>query len=151
MQQMLAAHTTNQLLRERAWAPFVWGMENMPMGRDEMLGMLLGMLAAKGRQEALLGSDLVPVREAFAVAAFHAGLAERVDRLSELLGHDTVLYGHGYGAVELRSLMIRREWPSFIDRKALSVQLHRILDIAEGGLYHALSHPVHPRHSSQAE
>ena len=76
-----------------------------------------------------------PVREAFAVAAFHAGLAERVDRLSELLGHDTVLYGHGYGAVELRSLMIRREWPSFIDRKALSVQLHRILDIAEGGLY----------------
>ena len=38
---------------------------------------------------------------------------------------DTILYGHGYGAVALRSLMIRREWPSFIDRKALSVQLHR--------------------------
>ena len=38
----------------------------MPMGRDEMLGMLLGMFAAKGRQEALLGSDLTPVRETFA-------------------------------------------------------------------------------------
>ena len=36
------------------------------MGRDEMLAMLLGMLAAKGRQEALLGSDLTPAREAFA-------------------------------------------------------------------------------------
>ena len=47
---------------------------------------------------------------------------------------DTILYGHGYGAVELRSLMIRRDWPSFIDRQALSVQLHRILDVAEEGL-----------------
>ena len=75
-----------------------------------------------------------PVREAFSSSAFHAGLAERVAKLSELLAGDTILYGHGYGAVELRSLMIRRDWPSFIDRKALSVQLHRILDVAEEGL-----------------
>ena len=75
-----------------------------------------------------------PVHEAFASAAFHAGLAERVARLAELLAGDTILYGHGYGAVELRSLMICRDWPSFIDRKALAVQLHRILDIAEEGL-----------------
>ena len=75
-----------------------------------------------------------PVREAFASAAFHAGLAERVDRLAELLEHDAVLYGHGYGAAELRGLMIRREWPSFVDRKALTVELHRILDLAEDGL-----------------
>ena len=75
-----------------------------------------------------------PAREAFAAAAFHAGLAERVDKLSGLLAHDTILYGHGYGAAELRGLTIRREWPSFIDRKALSVQLHRILDVAEEGL-----------------
>ena len=75
-----------------------------------------------------------PVREAFASAAFHAGLAERVTKLSDLLAGDTILYGHGYGAVELRSLMIRRDWPSFIDRQALSVQLHRILDVAEEGL-----------------
>jgi len=75
-----------------------------------------------------------PVREAFASAAFHAGLAERVTKLSDLLAGDTILYGHGYGAVELRSLMIRRDWSSFIDRQALSVQLHRILDVAEEGL-----------------
>ena len=75
-----------------------------------------------------------PVREAFASAAFHAGLVERVDKLAGLLAHDTILYGHGYGAAELRGLTIRREWPSFIDRKALTVQLHRILDLAEEGL-----------------
>ena len=75
-----------------------------------------------------------PMREAFAAAAFHTGLAERVDRLAELLAYDTVLYGHGYGAAELRGLTIRREWPSFIDRKALVVQLQRILDFAEEGL-----------------
>ncbi len=75
-----------------------------------------------------------PVREAFAAAAFHAGLAERVDKLAGLLEHDTILYGHGYGAEELRNLTIRREWPSFIDRKALTVQLHRIIDFAEEGL-----------------
>ena len=75
-----------------------------------------------------------PVREAFASAAFHAGLAERITKLSDVMAGDTILYGHGYGAVELRSLMIRRDWPSFIDRKALSVQLHRILDVAEEGL-----------------
>ena len=30
--------------------------------------------------------------------------------------------------------MVRREWPSFIDRKALTAQIHRILDLAEDGL-----------------
>ncbi|MBO7654170.1 MAG: glutamylcysteine synthetase [Kiritimatiellae bacterium] len=75
-----------------------------------------------------------PVREAFAPAAFHAGLAENVSALAELLAADTALYGHGYGAVELRGIMARRDWPSFIDRTALTVQLHRILDLAEDGL-----------------
>ena len=75
-----------------------------------------------------------PVRDAFAPAAFHAGLAENVSALAALLASDTVLYGHGYGAAELRGLMARRDWPSFIDRSALTVQLHRILDLAEDGL-----------------
>ena len=75
-----------------------------------------------------------PVREAFAPAAFHAGLAENVSALEALLAADTVLYGHGYGATELRGLMARRDWPSFIDRSALTAQLHRILDLAEDGL-----------------
>ena len=75
-----------------------------------------------------------PVRDAFAPAAFHAGLAENVSALASLLASDTVLYGHGYGAAELRGLMARRDWPSFIDRSALTAQLHRILDLAEDGL-----------------
>ena len=75
-----------------------------------------------------------PVRDAFAPAAFHAGLAENVSALEALLAADTVLYGHGYGATELRGLMARRDWPSFIDRPALTTQLHRILDLAEDGL-----------------
>ena len=75
-----------------------------------------------------------PVRDAFAPAAFHAGLAEDVPALADLLASDTSLYGHGYGAAELRALMSRREWPSFVDRGALAAQLNRILDLAEEGL-----------------
>ena len=75
-----------------------------------------------------------PVRDAFAPAAFHAGLAENVSALASLLASDTVLYGHGYGAAELRGLMAQRDWPSFIDRPALTAQLHRILDLTEDGL-----------------
>ena len=71
----------------------------------------------------------------FAPAAFHAGLAERVDALADLLASDTSLYGHGYGAAELRAIMSRREWPSFLDRDALATQLNCILDLAEEGLY----------------
>jgi hypothetical protein len=74
------------------------------------------------------------VQDAFIPAAFHAGLAECVDELADLLSTDTSLYGHGYGAAELRGIMARREWPSFIDRPALVAQLHRILDLSAKGL-----------------
>ena len=66
-----------------------------------------------------------PVRDAFAPAAFHAGLVENTSALAALLAADTVLYGHGYGAVELRGLMARRDWPAFVDR---------VLDLAADGL-----------------
>ena len=75
-----------------------------------------------------------PVRDAFAPAAFHAGLAENIPALAELLASDTSLYGHGYGAAELRAIMSRREWPSFVGRDALATQLNCILDLAEEGL-----------------
>ena len=75
-----------------------------------------------------------PVRDAFTPAVFHAGLAEEVPALAELLASDTSLYGHGYGAAELRAIMSRREWPSFVDRGALAAQLNCILDLAEEGL-----------------
>ena len=76
-----------------------------------------------------------PVSDAFAPAAFHAGLAEDLPALESLLADDTALYGHGYGAAELRALMSRREWPSFVNRDALAAQLNRILDLAEEGLH----------------
>lgn len=75
-----------------------------------------------------------PVRDAFAPAAFHAGLAERTSELAALLADDHVLYGHGHGAAELRALLCQAEWPSFIDRPSLTAQLHRIIDLAEEGL-----------------
>ncbi|MBR3085051.1 MAG: glutamylcysteine synthetase [Kiritimatiellae bacterium] len=75
-----------------------------------------------------------PVRDAFAPAAFHAGLMARLPELARLLAEDTSLYGHGFGSAELRDLMVRRKRPSFIDESALREQLHRILDIAEDGL-----------------
>ena len=75
-----------------------------------------------------------PAREAFAAAAFHAGLAGRITELADLLAEDAILYGHGYGAAELRSLMVRRDWPSFIDKNGLTAQLHRILDLAKDAL-----------------
>ena len=75
-----------------------------------------------------------PVRDAFASAAFHAGLMENLTAMAELLAADTALYGHGYGAAELRGLMSLRAWPSFVEHSALRAQLHRILDLAEEGL-----------------
>ncbi len=75
-----------------------------------------------------------PVREALASAALHAGLVERLSCLATLLAEDAALYGHGYGAAELRALMNRREWPSFVSRATLTAQLHRILALAESGL-----------------
>jgi gamma-glutamylcysteine synthetase len=75
-----------------------------------------------------------PVDAAFSHAAFHAGLAEELDALTELLDEDTVLYHHGFPASELRELLTHRTLPSFIDRKALSAKLLQILELAQSGL-----------------
>lgn len=75
-----------------------------------------------------------PVRDAFAPAAFHAGLAENLTRLEVFLGGDRSIYGHGYGAAEMRAILVRRDWPSFVDGKYLAKRLDRLLDIAEEGL-----------------
>ncbi len=75
-----------------------------------------------------------PVSEAMTVAAFHTGLAHQLDELEELLKSDTVIYSHGYSAKELADMLSRKELPAFIDKKALSQQLVKILDIAAKGL-----------------
>ena len=75
-----------------------------------------------------------PVRDAFAPAAFHVGLMEELPALVDFIQEDHSLYGHGFGAAELRTLLVRRDWPSFIGRTALTAQLQTLIDIAERGL-----------------
>ncbi len=75
-----------------------------------------------------------PVREIFALAAFHAGLIENVSQLSKLLNKDTVIYNHGYTPSELREIFNHRGLPNFVDSNALSKLLTKIIDLAKEGL-----------------
>lgn len=75
-----------------------------------------------------------PISDVMTVSAFHTGLAGRLSELGELLDSDKVIYSHGYNATELQSMLSARELPQFIDRRELSSQLIRILDIAASGL-----------------
>jgi gamma-glutamylcysteine synthetase len=79
-----------------------------------------------------------PLSDALSVAAFHLGLAEADNALSELdqvLAADHVLSGHGYSHVELRRLLVRRSWPDFIDLRKLQSLLLAVMEIAHRGLY----------------
>ena len=75
-----------------------------------------------------------PIADVFAHAAFHAGLAEEIDALAELLSQDTVLYQHGYTASELRELTTKRKLPVFVNPNDISEQLFWILELARTGL-----------------
>ena len=75
-----------------------------------------------------------PVRDAMTVAAFHAGLMERVEELDMLLREDREIYGRGFSPIELRAALNLAEWPSFLNRSALSELLIRVLDLAKAGL-----------------
>lgn len=76
-----------------------------------------------------------PVKDVFSHAVFHAGLSRKLDELTDLLEHDSVLYGHGYNASELRELLTYRKIPEFVDKKKLSAFLIQILEISEVGLH----------------
>ena len=75
-----------------------------------------------------------PVRDVMCVAAFHAGLMERVEELDRLLHEDREIYGRGYSPIELRAALNLAEWPAFLNRAALSELLIRVLDLAKAGL-----------------
>ena len=79
------------------------------------------------------GQDLVFVTIVLSVA-FHVGLMEELPALVDFIQEDHSLYGPGFGAAELRALLVRRDWPSFIGRTALTAQLQTLIDIAERGL-----------------
>ena len=75
-----------------------------------------------------------PIKDVMTVAAFHTGLSDKLDELSELLENDSVIYSHGYSPAELQDMLSKRELPNFIDRDGLKKQLSDILDIAVNGL-----------------
>ena len=75
-----------------------------------------------------------PVRDLMTVAAFHTGLMERLPQLTDRLNVDTTLYHKGYNASELRELLNRREFPSFLNKEEVSGLLTDVLDIAAEGL-----------------
>lgn len=46
-----------------------------------------------------------PLSEAMTVAAFHTGLKEKLSELKELVEKDTVIYSHGFSALELQDMV----------------------------------------------
>lgn len=75
-----------------------------------------------------------PVRDIMSVAAFHAGLAKKLDALDTLLSENDLISGCGFTVSELRRIFNSAVWPAFIDRAALSDLLMEVLDIAKAGL-----------------
>ena len=59
---------------------------------------------------------------------------EKLPELKTLIESDKYIYTHGYSPSELQDMLSRRELPPFIDKKGLSSQLVRILDLAAKGL-----------------
>ena len=75
-----------------------------------------------------------PVRDLMSVAAFHTGLMENLPALSERLEADTALYHKGYNPTELRQLLNRRAFPSFLKKSEVSSLLTDVLDLSAQGL-----------------
>ena len=75
-----------------------------------------------------------PICDSMTIAAFHAGLMEQIDELETLISNDTVLYGHGYNAKELRNFFTTSEIPSSINEDKLYDLAKEIVDICRKGL-----------------
>lgn len=75
-----------------------------------------------------------PIRDSMSVAAFHLGLKDKLDELSNLISDDEVIYHKGYTASELRKLFIQDELPAFVDKKDLCRLCKDVVDLASSGL-----------------
>ena len=75
-----------------------------------------------------------PISDCMSVAAFHTGLMNRLDELSQILGNDTVLYHSGYNASELRRMFVKSELPEFVDEDKLYKLAQDILNLSIDGL-----------------
>lgn len=70
-----------------------------------------------------------PVSEILASAALHAGLMEMIPELNELVQKDTVLYNRGMTAAQLRACFNLREFPVWLDRKAVSTLILQLIKL----------------------
>jgi hypothetical protein len=75
-----------------------------------------------------------PIADSMTVAAFHVGLIESLHELKQLLDNDTVLYGHGWSAAQLRKAFCRGTVPEFIDKNELESLVLSVLNLALKGL-----------------
>jgi gamma-glutamylcysteine synthetase len=75
-----------------------------------------------------------PIKDIMVVPAFHVGVMAELDRARDLLDGDTVIYGHGYNAGELRKMFNMRHYPDFVDEDKLYELCCQIVDIAKSGL-----------------
>lgn len=75
-----------------------------------------------------------PIADSMTVAALHLGLTQTLPELKQLLEKDTVLYGHGLDAEELRDLFCAGKLPDFVDTDALQQLVISVLDLARKGL-----------------
>lgn len=76
-----------------------------------------------------------PIHDCMTTAAYHLGLINSLDELTQLLANDTVLYHNGYNASELRRLLVKdAPLPQFIDEDKLWELAKKTVDIAHGAL-----------------
>lgn len=75
-----------------------------------------------------------PIKDNMTVAAFHLGLMENLDKLTELLENDRTIYHHGYNATELRKLFVKNSLPEMFDNDNIYFLANQILDLAYVGL-----------------
>lgn len=75
-----------------------------------------------------------PIKDSMTVAAFHLGLNDQLDNLSQLINEDTIIYHKGYTATQLRKLLIQKEIPEFINQEELYKLSKQIVDLASDTL-----------------
>lgn len=75
-----------------------------------------------------------PISDVMTVAAFHVGLKENLDILSQKMEEDQVIYHHGYTASELRKMFVKRKLPDFVNEEEVYQLAYEVVQIAEQGL-----------------
>lgn len=75
-----------------------------------------------------------PIKDCMCVAAFHIGLMDKIEELSDILNNDEVIYRNGYTPAELRKLFVKSKLPDFVDVDKLYKLAKRIVDLSSKGL-----------------